>query len=334
MIVKVRTLNTRGLWTLPIAAIVTLFFYNLYADSSWWMFFCCLIAFLIQCACVGFCALANDEKKINSMNLDYKTHLNHYYIIGIRYKKLFICGYIVMVLLDIFPFLSMSESFCATFRLPKYEGGVLVFFMTLAVIVAWSALLIDVLHINVKNDFQKEFEQLIIEDSKRKRQIEKQEDELKQIKANYGEKAIVIDITSFNKIIISEEKQCVRLHDVDYKFEDIIGCSLVDDATSETITASIGKAKTSTGSMVGRAVVGGVLTGGLGAVAGAATAKKNISTDATSLTTTIHKYTIYVNVDSLESPTITIRVGKDAQKAHKIANLFNVIIERTKKLTK
>lgn len=137
-----------------------------------------------------------------------------------------------------------------------------------------------------------------------------------------------------NHIFIYEVSKKIAVNAKLYSFDDILGCSLVNDATSETITTSIGKAKTSTGSMVGRAVVGGVLTGGLGAVAGAATAKKNISTDATSLTTTTHKYTIYVNVDSLENPTVTIRVGEDAHKAHKIANLFNVIIERTNKLNK
>ena len=333
MIVKIKTLNPRGLWVFPIAAVATFFFYILYAGYSWWMFFCCLFAYLIQCVCAGFCAIVNDEKKINSTSSDYEAQLNQYAAIGKRYKKIFVLGYIVMILFDLFPFLSMNESFCATLRLPVYEGGLLVFLMVIIVIGAWSAALFDVLQVDVKKDYQKEYTRLSKEEHKRLCQIERRENELKQIKANYGEKAIVIDV-AFSKIIISEEMRVVRLFDADYKFDDILGCSLVDDATSETITTSIGKAKTSTGNMVGRAIVGGVLTGGLGAVAGAATAKKNISTDATSLTTTTHKYTIYVNVDSLENPTVIIRVGEDAHKAHKIANLFNVIIERTNKLNK
>lgn len=82
--------------------------------------------------------------------------------------------------------------------------------------------------------------------------------------------------------------------------------------------------------MVGRAVVGGVLTGGLGAVAGAATAKKNVSDNATSQTTTTHKYTLYINVNNLQEPTISLNIGNDASTAQKLAGAMNVIIERNK----
>ena len=82
--------------------------------------------------------------------------------------------------------------------------------------------------------------------------------------------------------------------------------------------------------MLGRAVVGGMLTGGLGAVAGAATAKKNISDNATSQTTTIHKYTLYINVNSIQEPTIALKIGNSVSKAQKLAGVINVIIERNK----
>lgn len=131
-----------------------------------------------------------------------------------------------------------------------------------------------------------------------------------------------------SRLFVFEDSQTIVLYGNEYKFSDILGFSLVDDSTSETITTSTGDAKTSTGSMIGRAVVGGVLTGGLGAIAGAATAKKNIATNATSETTTIHNYTMYVNVNSLSTPTVTIRIGDDSRKAHKLADLFNVIVIR------
>lgn len=77
--------------------------------------------------------------------------------------------------------------------------------------------------------------------------------------------------------------------------------------------------------------MGGVLTGGIGAVAGAATANKNINTDATSQTYTQHQYTIYVNVNSLDNPTVKLLVGDNSEKAYKLAGIFNVIIERNKR---
>lgn len=116
----------------------------------------------------------------------------------------------------------------------------------------------------------------------------------------------------------------------EYNFSDILGYSLVDDVTSETITTSTGTAKTSTGNMIGRAVVGGVLTGGLGAVAGAATAKKNISDNAISQPTTKHKFTLYINVNNLQEPTVTLKIGDDVSKAQKLVGVISVIIERNK----
>ncbi len=133
-----------------------------------------------------------------------------------------------------------------------------------------------------------------------------------------------------NHVMFFEGTQVVLINSTEYKFSDILGFSLVDDTTSETITTSTGTAKTSTSSMVGRAVVGGVLTGGLGAVAGAATAKKNVSDNATSQTTTTHKYTLYINVNNLQDPTISLNIGNDASTAQKLAGAMNVIIERNK----
>lgn len=151
-----------------------------------------------------------------------------------------------------------------------------------------------------------------------------------------GECVLDIDLGDYEEydvnthVMLFESSQIIRIKAQEYKFSDILGYSLVDDATSETITTSTGTAKTSTGSMLGRAVVGGVLTGGLGVVAGAATAKKNISDNATSQTTTTHKYTLYINVNSLQEPTIALKIGYNVSKAQKLAGAINVIIERNK----
>lgn len=149
-----------------------------------------------------------------------------------------------------------------------------------------------------------------------------------------GECVLDIDLGDYEEyditthVMLFESSQIIMIKAQEYKFSDILGYSLVDDATSETITTSTGTAKTSTGSMLGRAVVGGVLTGGLGAVAGAATAKKNISDNATSQTTTMHNYTLYINVNNLQEPTIFLNLGNDVSIAQKLAGAVNVIIER------
>lgn len=167
---------------------------------------------------------------------------------------------------------------------------------------------------------------------------EKQEDEYNiqrtKLIDRLGECVLDIDLGVYEEydinthVMLFESSRIIRIKAQEYKFSDILGYSLVDDATSETITTSTGTAKTSTGSMLGRAVVGGVLTGGLGAVAGAVTAKKNISDNATSQTTTMHNYTLYINVNSLQEPTISLNLGNDVSIAQKLAGAVNVIIER------
>ncbi len=184
----------------------------------------------------------------------------------------------------------------------------------------------------------KERDKALAEDRKRRRQTEQEEYDkaLADFDTKFGECTMNENLGDWNehniksRVLIYEQSSVIIINSKKYEFSDILGYSLVDDATSETITTSVGTAKTSTGSMIGRAVVGGVLTGGLGAVAGAATAKKNISDNATSQTTTTHKYTLYINVNSIQEPTIALRIGNSVSKAQKLAGVINVIIERNK----
>ena len=137
------------------------------------------------------------------------------------------------------------------------------------------------------------------------------------------------DLYDFDKhIFVFEKSQVVIIKSKEYKFSDILSCSLVDDVTNETITTTTGKSKTATGSMLGRAVVGGVLTGGLGAVAGAATAKRNITEDAS--TTTVHDYFIYINTNNFQEPVISLHIGNDSGRAQRIIGVMNVIMAKNK----
>ena len=139
------------------------------------------------------------------------------------------------------------------------------------------------------------------------------------------------DLYDFDKhIFVFEKSQVVIIKSKEYKFPDILSCSLVDDVTNETITTTTGKSKTATGSMLGRAVVGGVLTGGLGAVAGAATAKRNITEDASSKTTTVHDYFIYINTNNFQEPVISLHIGNDSGRAQRIIGVMNVIMAKNK----
>lgn len=214
--------------------------------------------------------------------------------------------------------------------------------MWYGLIIAIIAIIIGCINSSLNAKERQEREAQIAQNRKKQRQIEQEEYDkaLADFSSRFGECSINENLGNWNehriatRVLIFEKSSIIIINSKEYKFSDILGCSLVDDATSETITTSTGTAKTSTGSMLGRAVVGGVLTGGLGAVAGAATAKKNISDNATSQTTTTHKYTLYINVNSLQEPTIALKIGDNASKAQKLAGAINVIIERNKVLYK
>lgn len=187
---------------------------------------------------------------------------------------------------------------------------------------------------------RQEREAQIAQNRKKQRQIEQEEYDkaLTEISSRLGECSINENLGNWKehriatRVLVFEQSNIIVLNSKEYKFSDILGYSLVDDATSETITTSTGTAKTSTGSMLGRAVVGGVLTGGLGAVAGAATAKKDISDNATSQTTTVHKYTLYINVNCLQEPIVALEIGNNSSKAQRLAGVINVIVERNRQI--
>lgn len=212
---------------------------------------------------------------------------------------------------------------------------ILIFFLC-GLFLVWFLVLFlkEILSDNTEKERQeKENEERRLKEAAQKEEYEKT---LADLSAKFGECTMnenlgkYFDMQIASRVLIYEQSSVIIINSKEYKFSDILGYSLVDDATSETITTSTGTAKTSTGNMLGRAVVGGVLTGGLGAVAGAATAKKNISDNATSKTTTTHRYTLYINVNSLQEPTIALCIGNDASKAQKLAGIMNVIIERNK----
>ena len=113
-----------------------------------------------------------------------------------------------------------------------------------------------------------------------------------------------------------------------YDFKDILGCSLSDNFYLEKGEVEY-KTKTSTGSMVGRAVVGGMLTGGVGAIVGGATASKKTEVIPKSCDKTIHDYTVLINVNSLDEPVRHIPCKEDATLANDLIGLFNVIVRQT-----
>ena len=82
--------------------------------------------------------------------------------------------------------------------------------------------------------------------------------------------------------------------------------------------------RTNTGSMLGRAAVGGLTLGLAGAVVGAMTAKtESTSNDDTSY---ISSYVVKIGIKSIEKPTMILKYGSDKSKAEEVYALMQAII--------
>lgn len=143
------------------------------------------------------------------------------------------------------------------------------------------------------------------------------------------------DLTSLY-IMINEKTEQVLLKNKVYSFSDILDYSLYDN---QTIIEHQGKQKitsttrTNTGDAIGRAFIGGVLAGEIGAVIGGVTAKQITDTTISVKDTTQetdHDYTIIVNINSIKQPIERIHLFKDKRLTDEICGLLSIIISRNK----
>lgn len=224
----------------------------------------------------------------------------------------------------------------------------LIFFCILCFMIGWTTLgwilvigfaVLGVFLIYAYNDGKKKEEEreekLRLEKARKQAEKEKQEQiynsEKEKLIEKYGEpdKTIVVEELNLSKEIIAFGKvNRIWLLGKDLPMGDIISCTFNDNQRIEKGKVSY-ETKTSTGNIAKRAVVGGVLLGGTGAVIGGATAKKNtvVNQENDKL---IHDYTVIININSLSDPIIRIPLGKDGAKVNEIVGLMNVIINRRK----
>ncbi len=174
-----------------------------------------------------------------------------------------------------------------------------------------------------------------------KLQVQKQQEEfqlqLEELKRQYGDYSFDMVLGYFQEnnmekhILVFESSKILYIANEPIPFEKIIGFELKDNQTTVTKTTSPKyKTSTNTGSMLGRAVVGGILTGGVGAVVGAATAKKTteVVEEGKTTTTVKHNYRITLTIDDIANPVRVIDCMYHQDKAEQIANVLNVILHR------
>lgn len=187
-----------------------------------------------------------------------------------------------------------------------------------------------------KEEYQKQAEK------EKQRALQQKNDAIKKLKASlnekYGQKTSSFNFSKsprkqsqFQAYVYEKARVIIVLKESNI-VEKIPFSSILDFSVDEEIMTIGGNratttTKTSTGSMVKRGLVGGVLLGGVGALAGAATAKQ------TSETVFDEKeerrfYSIPINIDSIEKSIYTMYFGQDSNQCKKVAGVLRVILKR------
>lgn len=129
---------------------------------------------------------------------------------------------------------------------------------------------------------------LMIKTIKNKNRIAKEkEQKLKEYEESRG-------ITKIsNNVSIIEKEKIIILNQNEYQFKNIMGCELIEDGNS--ITSITGKKKAS----LGKALVGGALFGGAGAIIGGTSGKTRSTAIETNYCTNLK---IKITINNLQTP--------------------------------
>ena len=111
-------------------------------------------------------------------------------------------------------------------------------------------------------------------------------------------------------IMVYDNYKLIIIYGRQYNYTDILDFNINNEVSYKT--------STSTGSMVGRAIVGGVLSGGVGAVIGGTTAKQNTKSSIT-------KYKINISMRDMANPVITVETSLEDICNKLISVLKNII---------
>ena len=143
------------------------------------------------------------------------------------------------------------------------------------------------------------------------------------------------ELTSFY-IMVNEKTEQILIKQKIYSFSEIVGFELFDNQQiieyrgKQKITSTT---KTNTGNMIGRAVVGTAMAGGIGAVIGGSTAKRNTDTTVSDVKTTkviSHDYIVSVTIKNINHPVEKIRLFSDKSLTDEICALLSIIISNNK----
>ena len=155
------------------------------------------------------------------------------------------------------------------------------------------------LYMAIKKDKQeREVEEankkLIEEERRKEKRINEEAKELAN-REKFGERSDCLNMLGFSISVYNSSKTII-INGKDFSFDEITGCTIREEKTiipGQTTTTYT--TKTNGGSMVGRALVGAVVAGPIGAAIGGVTAKKETIQHTNSTPDSV-KYKYYVTI--------------------------------------
>lgn len=135
-----------------------------------------------------------------------------------------------------------------------------------------------------------------------------------KLRGKYGNETLVIRHysrpTPDNTVLVYDNHKVIIVNGLILKYSDIIDFNVNNEMSYKT--------STSTGSVVGRGLVGGLLLGGVGALAGATTANKNT-------TAKVSEYRINIILRDMNNPLVTCVLIQEDHAQKMVAVLKNII---------
>lgn len=323
-LITVKLINRKRLWFLIplfLAPFLGLFLYSKY---NWWMSICLIIVGLIQFIAI---MIFNADDKLHDTSFTYKTisinELDEYVKKEKRLTRKLQITAVIVGLLNLFPF------FCQFHLIPRcyYEGGIIVTIMSLILcgLCLWCAYIINNPQIDECKNTGQAQEDVLEEKWQRFRKTVEQERQAKKQEKKQKEEVFGVGFIELGHgVVINDKANKIFINSHEYNFNDILEF-LVKDNSVTIHSGSTSTAKTNTGSMIGRAAVGGILLGGAGAVIGGATAKRDIYNSGGS-STVHHDYSVIITVNNITHPNETVKLGGDEETLNKITSTLTVIL--------